>query len=406
MSEKQGVPEEFKKVMKDFVSDIRSTFPEYEPLIKKWYKEPSAFESIENDQERSIAIEKSENEMMDYLFNFCQKKYPPRFFEILYENADIFKEDSELDTEFLPNVSFKNIWHFDISEKTRATIWKYLQLILFSIVGTLGNKEAFGDSAKLFEAINEDEFKSKLEDTLSQMQNLFNMSDMSGSNMSEEDVKNSFGVGDMPDVNELHNHISGMLDGKLGQLAKEIAEETAQHLNIDVENNSDMKDVFNKLIKNPTKLMGLVKNIGNKLDEKLKSGEIKESEIMEEASEMMKKMKNMPGMGNIQSMLSKMGMGGMGGMGKVNMGAMESQLNRNMKAAKTKERMRAKAEASKATKDAVNNLAQTQSQTVPQLTEEQIISVFTTGETVEKTPRGAKPPIQNSNKKIKNKAKK
>lgn len=389
MTDKIEAPEEFKKVMKDFISDIRTTFPEYDPLIKKWLKEPSMFAHIENDEERKLAFESAENTMMDYLFQFCQKKYPPRFFEILYENDEIFKDNSEHDTEFLPNVFFKNIWQFDISDKTRATIWKYLQLILFSIVGTLGNKDAFGDSAKLFEAINEDDFKNKLEETLSQMQNLFNMSDASGT--SSEEFKNSFNVNDMPDVNELHSHITGMLDGKLGKLAKEIAEETAQQLNIDVENTTDMKDVFNKLIKNPTKLMGLVKNIGSKLDEKLKSGEIKESEIMEEASEMMKKMKNMPGMGNIQSMLSKMGMPG--GMGKVNMGAMESQLNRNMKAAKTKERMRAKAEASRAAKESVSNLNNFM-ENQPKITEEQIISVFSTGEKVEKTPRGAQPQVK------------
>ena len=104
-----------------------------------------------------------------------------------------------------------------------------------------------------------------------------------------------------------------MLDGKIGQLAREIAEETAANLNMDFDNATNMKDVFSKLIKNPTKLMELVKTVGDKLDYKLKSGELKESEMIQEATEIMNKMKNMPGMGNIQSMLSKMGMGGLGG---------------------------------------------------------------------------------------------
>jgi hypothetical protein len=139
------VPDEFAKVMKDFIGDIKTTFPEYVPLINKWWKE---------DQD-------SENETKNLksLFEFCQKKFPPRFFEILYQNDEMFKEDSETDTEFLPNIHFKNLWQFDISDKTRETIWKYLQLITFSIVGTIDNKEAFGDTAKLFEAINEDDFK-------------------------------------------------------------------------------------------------------------------------------------------------------------------------------------------------------------------------------------------------------
>ena len=41
--------------------------------------------------------------------------------------------------------------------------------------------------------------------------------------------------------------------------------------------------------------MNMVKKVGSKLDSKLKSGEIKESELMEEASQLMEKMKNMPG---------------------------------------------------------------------------------------------------------------
>ena len=380
MTEEQKVPEEFTKVIKDFVSDIKTTFPEYGPLINKWWKEHTLFDYIENTDDRNEAISNAESITMKFLYQFCQKKYPPRFFEILYQNEDIFKDESGIDTEFLPHILFKNLWQCDISEKTRETIWKYLQLILFSVVGSISNKEAFGDTAKLFEAINETDFKNKLEETLSQMQNLF---DMSGNEPGQETGDGS--NFQMPDPNELHDHISGMLDGKLGKLAKEIAEETANELNVDMENVTDMNAVFSKLIKNPTKLMSLVKNIGNKLDERIKSGEIKESEIMAEASDMMKKMKNMPGMGNIQSMLSKMGMGGMG---KVNMGAMESQLNRNMKNAQMRERMKAKAEASKNLKS--NNTSANVINNQPVLTEEQVISVFSTGETVDKTPRGQK----------------
>jgi DNA polymerase/3'-5' exonuclease PolX len=85
-------------------------------------------------------------------------------------------------------------------------------------------------------------------------------------------------------------------------------------------------------MKNPTKLMGLVKTIGDKLDSKLKSGELKESEMIQEATDIMNSMKNMPGMGNIQSMLNKMGMGHLGGLGgKVNSGAMEAELNKKMR---------------------------------------------------------------------------
>ena len=312
----------------------------------------------------------------------------------------MFKDDSTLDTEFLPHIHFKTLWKLDISQKTRETIWKYLQLILFCIIGTIENREAFGDTAKLFEAINADDFKDKLQETLSQMQDLFNMTGLKEENNGDDECPEltpNINMDNLPKAEDINSHISGLLDGKLGQLAKEIAEETAAELNLDLEGATDMKDVFNKLIKNPSKLMSLVKDVGGKLDARIKSGEIKESELMEEASELMNKMKNMPGMGNIQSMLSKMGMGNMAGMGggKMNMGAMQSQLNKNMKNAQMRERMKAKVEAKNVMKAQI--LTPTPIPLVPALTDEQLISIFSTGEKVERTPRGAKPVTNNNN---------
>ena len=120
---------------------------------------------------------------------------------------------------------------------------------------------------------------------------------------------------------------------------------------------------------------------------------------MQEASELLSKMKNMPGMNNLTDMLNKMGMGNMGGNmkgnagGKMNFGAMQSQLQRNMKMSKMKERMQEKL--------AQQQLAQ-QQKSHP--------AVFSTGETVERTPVETAIPslAQNQNKKKhkKNKSKK
>jgi len=394
-----SIPEEFSKVIKDFVRDIKSTFPEVSSLINKWWKDKSSFSIIENEEEREKAYLDAESKSIRFLFKFCQKKFPPRFFEILYQNDEMFKEDSESDTEFLPHIHFKNLWQFDISQKTRDTIWKYLQLIMFSIVGSIDNKEAFGDTSKLFEAINEDDFKTKLEETMEQMSGLFEQSNKdSNKETNADDSKKEANF--LPNANDIHEHITGMLDGKLGKLAKEIAEETAANLNIEMDDITDMKSVFNNLIKNPTKLMGLVKSVGDKLDTRIKSGEIKESELMAEATEIMNKMKDMPGMENIQSMMNKMGLGGMGG-GKMNMGAMKSQLGKNMKMAQMKERMKAKAETNKLAKDtATQNATATATATNQNANKN---TVFSTGETVEKTPRGAKPEIIVNKKKKKGK---
>jgi hypothetical protein len=398
-SQSNVVPEEFAKVLRDFVGDLKITFPEYVSFINKWWKTSDQYSHIEDIEERKYAFEKGETKAINTLFEYSKKKFPPRFFDILYKNEDIFKQDSDVDTEFLPQIHFKNLWQCDISDTTRETIWKYLQLIMFSIVGTIENKDAFGDTAKMFEAINEEEFKSKLEETLSQMQGLFDISgNMAENGENGDGTGNGINMENMPNADDIHNHITGMLDGKLGKLAREIAEETAQDLDMDLEGITDMNSVFQNLIKNPTKLMGLVKSVGNKLDTKIKSGDIKESELISEATDMMNKMKNMPGMGNIQSMLNKMGMGNLGGLGggggKVNTAAMEANLNQKMKMAQTKERMRAKAEANLKAKFEEQNA--TSQQVKPAYSEEELLKIFTSGEKVERTPRGAKPLTSNN----------
>jgi hypothetical protein len=390
-----AVPDEFAKVMRDFISDLKTTFPEYVPLINKWWKEDSDYQHILDENERKFAHEKFEKTAVKMLFDHSKKKLPPRFFDILYQNDEMFKEDSDVDTEFFPKIHFKNLWQCDISDKTRETIWKYLQLMTFSIIGTLDNKDAFGDTAKMFEAINQDEFKTKLEETLSQIQGIFDMSGNSAeTNTSGGSAPGGINMGDMPSAEQLHEHISGMLDGKLGKLAREIAEETAADLDMDLDDTTNANDVLNKLVKDPTKLMGLVKTVGSKLDTKIKSGDIKESELIAEATEMMNKMKSMPGMESIKSMLGKMGMGNLNGLsgGKLNMGAMEAQLNQKMKMAKTKERIRAKAEAKQiARMEQHAKQSQQTQQSQQKISDEELFKLFSNEEKIEKTPRGAKP---------------
>lgn len=357
-----GCPEEFKKIIKDFINDIKMTFPEYAMIINKYFYGEVRL------QNNNATIS---DEIYDKTFNFCKTKYAPRFFDILYQNTSIFEEASTEDTEFLPNIYFKNLWKCDISDKTKETIWKYLQLILFSVVGKVDDEGQFGETLKLFEAINDGEFKDKLDETFEGIKNMF------------EDTKDASGeTFDVPNPEDMHEHISGLLKGKLGNLATEIAEEITADLNIDEENTGSVNDLFSNMIKDPSKLMGIVNKVTNKLEGKIKSGDIKESELLSEATEMMQQMKNMPGMGNMQSLFSKMGMDMFGG-GKVDTKATEQQLKRKMKLAKTKERIRAKAEANEKAKQ-MTTLAQIAQQEQEQeqlylqnkISDEELVNMF------------------------------
>jgi hypothetical protein len=394
-SDEERKDKELKHIMKDFIKDILITFPE-------------KANTLDEHLRKIVCDEDEKEESFIFIKTYFKKVFPERFFDILYKNESIFSEDSEINTEFLPGMKFNEIWNSDISEKTQETIWKYLQLILLSIITNISSDESFGDTAKLFEAIDENEFKSKLEETIGQMGSLFddngampNMDDMPDMpDMPNMDDLSGINLENLPNPEEIHEHISGMLGGKLGKLAQEIAEETAKGLETNMEDASSMNDIFQKLFKDPTKLMDLVKNVGSKLDDKIKSGEIKESELIEEASNLIKNMKDMPGMGNLQSMLGKMGgTGGMPNMGggknaKINVNAMQAQMQQNLRKAKMRERLQAK-QRKLDDEGKVNN--DNSKEPMKEL-------VFSTGEKVERSARKTGP-VNNKKRKKKKKKK-
>ena len=453
---------EFQTIILDFLRDIDCSFPEYRETLSRYLG-------------YSHEMKPMPDELYIELYTHCKNVYPVKFFDILYKTETLFasgtqsgfasgtpsageaastrssredvrqsesKDGSSADKAqasgesgtssaggvssgssvmFLPGVDFREIWNTeDITENTKDIIWKYLQLILFSIVNNLSDMGSFGDTAKLFEAIDDNELKTKLEEVIGEMGSMFGASggadDAEGGSGSAEGLDDTFkkatefmndaftgaaggagtagaagGTPPIPDAGSIHEHLSSILNGKIGMLAKEIAEETAADLNLNMENETSMKGVFQQLLKNPAKLSGIIKSVGSKLDSKMKSGELKESEIMQEASELMAKMKNMPGMNNLASMLSKMGMnmpggmgggGGGGGGGKVNFGAMQSQLNKNMKQAQMRERLQKKVQE--------RQQAQAQQQQAPSIPASGAnTAVFSSGEKPTKTPRQA-----------------
>jgi len=403
------IPDEFFKIINDFTQDISITFPEYTPIINKWWVSNASTVGEEGLTDEEIyqkcatRLEEKETKTKK-VFLHCLRVIPERFFDILYQNENMFDEGSDINTEFLPGIIFKYLWTCDISANTRATIWKYLQLMLFSIINSVKSSDDFGDTAKLFEAINENELKSKLEETLNHVQDMFNFSgegqeegegegqqDDGASGSDGKEGSGAEGTNEMPSAENIQEHIQKMMQGKLGKFAMELAEETAGELNLDMDNEASANDVFQKLFKNPGKLMGIVKNLGSKLDEKIKSGELKESELISESMEMLNNMKNMPGMNNMHEILSKMGMPGMAKGGKVNMNAMESQMQKNLKMAQMKERMKKKATAAQ-----TPSPTQSKPTSTPGLTDEQLFTIFSKGDKVERTPRGAKPPSATS----------
>ena len=367
-TEKNSPPENFIVIVRDFIKDLTITFPEYAYLWVNW------------------ADAKLPESEIQKLYDYCISVYPERFFDILYQNDEIFNVESTTNTFFLPNVDFKTLYNCDnVSENTRKAIWKYLQLLLFTIVNYVKDKSDFGDTMNLFDGIDENELQNKLNETFSSIGDFFkNMEENINTNeagdktnenseMPMPDMKDFFKFAEkmkedagldedtesgipggfkfdrnsMPNPEDLHGHLKGLFEGKIGTLAQELAEEISQDFGDilggnDEDQPTNTQDVLKKMMKNPKKIMDLMKTVSSKLDKKMKDGDISKDEIMKEATEWMSKMKDMGGSDQFNEMFKNLTKN-MGGLGK-NMKIDQNALERMTKTQAMKERMRNKLE--------------------------------------------------------------
>jgi hypothetical protein len=435
-----SIPENFRNIINDFICDLSTTFPEYSHLWLKW---------------GSPDLPESE---LEYLFEYLREVFPERFFDILYQNDDIFKPSSEVNTCFLPDIDFKILFNCEnVSDTTHKALWKYMQLILFTIVNSVKDKTNFGDAANLFDGIDENELHEKLQETMNSISSFFsNISDnkqtdtqdtsygtsSNGTSSNSDDqedfmksAKNVFenmsgmpGMDEfqntfdfknmsknMPDPAEIHQHLKGIFDGKIGQLAKEMAEEISDDITgLFKEEGKDIKtteDVLKHLMKDPTKMMDLMKTVSSKLKTKMSSGEISQDELMKEASEMVGKMKGMGagnenfdaifknlakqmgGMGGMAGLNAMANMGGLGKNARVDTNAMNNMMKKMSLREKMKERMEKKRElaikqALLNPKASLNSKASLNAEKTPTFSLQQTNEnayVFTNGETQEKS---------------------
>ena len=458
----------FYKIIKDLINDLNTSFGDkisakianncdYQTLIN--YKLPNYNDDINIDEYvNSIDLSTVAPDFfksLNTIYEYCKGTFALRSIDILYQNEDIFLNKSKVETGdtlintvFLPDIDFAELYYDDTSSKTKQTLWKYLQVILFNIITSIDDVSFFGNSLELLKIIDSNKFSSKLESTIDELSKMFsfkdkkerkskskskskskdkdenededkdeddedddddeddedddddddddddededkskktnsnnvfpnidinkmfdisinNMGNMSGlfdemlndlssnfnnahnsnSNSSKEqqEPNNEYAI---PDKDELFSHINKLINGKIGSLAKEIAEETTKDIDMEaIGNINDVNDVLKGFMKNPSKLLGLINNINNKISSKMKDGSLKESELLEEAASIFKNMKNIPGMDNFSDILKSMNLDKMMPKGgKINPNAFQNMMEQNVKMSKMRERMKKKAE--------------------------------------------------------------
>ena len=273
---------EFQKVMTSFILDVKTTFPEYTSILDKWCTD------------------------MDTLFIFCKKKYPKCHKDILNKNVNIFNESSKIDTEFLPHIHFKNLWQYeDLSVSNKEVIWGYLKLILLSLkvedYEDINLDEAFNSVQELFKTMKENETETNNVDNAEDhiLNNIDISAFVNNTPHKEEDTTHSRSTkktGTEAPMDILNN----IFGGTLGSIAKDIASEMTDDLC--VEDNTSVEDAMKKIFNNPTKIASLFKSVSDKLDTKMSSGEINNSELLEETTSIMNQFKNIPGLNNLNKM--------------------------------------------------------------------------------------------------------
>ena len=235
-----NIPEEFTRIIKEFTNELRLTFPEYNNLLLKY------------------TLNENPLKLYNYIGNVIIENHK----NILSKNEVLFVEDTTKNTEFLPRVIFHYLWNSEISSNTQMTIWNYLTLLFVTFAK---------NSVDTVEDVN-------IDDILSQISVIENNTESDNTNA----ATNSGVSSDIPLPDDIPEAMKGLMKGNLGKLAMEMAKET-------ISSGANTTDIF-----------GMMSKIGSTIDNKIKSGEISESDLIQESMNMM----NSFGPGNMSAMLN------------------------------------------------------------------------------------------------------
>merc|ERR1711934_117131 len=272
----------FNKTYVEFCTELKDLFPEYSQLLNK-----------------NINISNKDN---DYVDNFMTN-VRPYILEISNKNDDIFNNEICL----INNIDFSKIWNSNISNKTKNAIWKYLHTLY--LLGNTINPQKNDELNNVLSSVNnnDNDTLSKLSQQSQAMVNIIR-------NLENNDYNECEETDNVNDSDESNNNFDSIFgDSKIGELANELAGEiNIEDLGITGEMNENPGKLLETLMSggNSNNLMNMIQTVGNKIQNKISSGQVNETQLLSEAQSMM-------GMLGNNDLLSNM-MGSMNGMNKPN----------------------------------------------------------------------------------------
>jgi len=251
------------KLYQGFINDIIRVFPEHEEIINKNYKE--ILELNELNLEENIIIK----DFLKIIDNYSN--------DITNKNETIFLEDKIC---IIKDISMKDIWSSNISDKTKNNIWKYLQSFCLINISINSND-------KINEVLKSIDSKEKVTDkeTLKDIKKIKKINE----NIKKEDNNKKDKDNDLNNVENILNNTG------IGSLAKEITED----LNLE-----DMDEQGMENFMKPENMMNIFQKINSTLTSKMENNELDGNALLGEASNLMN---NNDMMGNMMNMFKNMG---------------------------------------------------------------------------------------------------
>ena len=246
-------------IFNDFIRDLSKTFPEIKSCLYRNYE--GCLTDVDDKK-------------------LCDLPKLNRFLELIgdYEKmiTDKNLEFFDLEVEFLEEISFKLLWTKNISNKTRESIWKYLQT--FQLINI-----NLRSSQQLKDALSQIGTDTEMEVDRSTAKDLKKMKKLSDS--VKEEVKGE---------SELDDMLGGLMDGGIGDIAKEVAKSMdIENMFGNIDGNSNPMEIMAQMM-NPEKMGSIFNNINSVMEQKMESGELTKDSLKSEAEGMMGKMGDNP----------------------------------------------------------------------------------------------------------------
>tara|TARA_B110000967_G_scaffold149275_1_gene153000 strand:+ start:1129 stop:2115 length:987 start_codon:yes stop_codon:yes gene_type:complete len=243
----------------NFIRDLSKTYPEIKSCLYRNYED-----CILNEDKSLVDFPKL-----------------VRFLELIgdYEKliTDKNLEFFDLEVEFLEEISFKRLWLKNISNKTRESIWKYLQT--FQIINI--NLKAGKQLQDALSQIGTDTEMEVDRDTVKELKKLKKLS---------EGVKSEV----KQDESDLDAMLGPLMDSGIGDIAKEVAKSMdLEKMFGSMDENANPMELMSQMM-DPTKMGAIFQNINTVMEGKMNSGELTKDGLKGEAEGMMGKMGENP----------------------------------------------------------------------------------------------------------------